>query len=303
MKTVVGIVTFAGLEFTKLAVKSVEETVKEHDYEICIIVGKPGDTATATWASSRNFPHFVHDTNYGFPYSVNDLYDFTWKQRGYNNLVVMGNDVIAYPYAIDTLIEVADTTKYEWVCARECDVKSLCNGHPEQRKYFKGGDYIFIDYNARPWEAFTQYDKNIVYSEGSGLCNVHNLAIFQRSVFDKIGYIDVNFYPAYYEDNDYARRAVNANIVACTPDNAWYFHFWSRTIKQGTGGSTSKQFRNNRKYYIIKWGADFGKEKYKIPFDNKIHTLTTDVNLKPSLKIADRAYEKAAINYWKRLGG
>ena len=116
---------------------------------------------------------------------------------------------------------------------------------------------------------------------------------------DKIGYVDVNFYPAYYSDNDYARRGVNANLKTCALANSQYFHFWSRTIHQGSGGSTARYFENNRKYYIMKWLGDFSRERWTIPFNGKPHHLNKNIILPADLKISSRENERGIIKFWR----
>jgi GT2 family glycosyltransferase len=297
LKTLIGIATFGGLNFTRLAVQSVRETVLENDYEIFLVVGKPDDVETPAYATENKIYFTKHDTNRGFPASVNDIYDYAWTTNDFDNVIIMGNDVIAYPYAIDSLINTAKNTDYEWICSTQYDVRNLCDQFPDQRKYFQSGDYIFTDFQAAPWKEFTGYSKEEKVAE-IGLSDVQNLCLYKRSVFDKIGYTDANFYPAYYIDNDYARRGVNADIRGCTIINSVYFHFWSRTIKQGSGGSTNKFFNSNREFYIQKWNGDFGQETWKIPFNGEPFLLDGRISLEGSLKISSRVYEEEVIKYW-----
>lgn len=298
MSTLIGIVTFGNLEFTKLAVQGIRETVTK-PYDIFIVVGKWEDTETKEWVKKEGIPHIVHELNMGFPASVNDIYDFAWKENDYDNLVIIGNDVIPYPYAIDSMIEVADTTDYEWVCAKQYDVKGLCKDYPQAKEFFKGDKYLFTDFNARPWELFEGYSEEVIADEGTGLSDVHNLALFTKSVFDKIGYIDVNFYPAYYEDNDYVRRAIRSGVKSCTVDNSYYFHFWSRTIHQGQGGSTNAYFNMNRNFYILKWGGDFMQETFEEPFNGGQWKLAPGLIMESEMNIQDRDLEKEIIRIWR----
>jgi GT2 family glycosyltransferase len=300
-ETLIGVVTFGGLAFTQLTIKSIRETVTK-PYKIFVVVGKPDDTFTTKWLEEEKIPYIKHDINLGFPASVNDIYDFAWKLNSFDNFVAIGNDVIAYPYAIDSLIEVADTTDFEWVCSSQFDVRNLCKDFPETRKFFLGDNYKFHNFTERPWEAFTKWSSEIKTSE-AGLSDVHNLALFKKSVFERIGYIDVNFYPAYYEDNDYVRRAVHAGIKSCSLNNSWYFHFWSRTVKQGAGGSTHAFFKMNKKFYIKKWGGDFGEETFQIPFNGNVHVLDGNIELHPTINIQDRNNERDIVKYWMKKGG
>lgn len=299
-RTLVGIVTFGNLSFTKLAIQSIEETVK-NPVEFCIVVGKPGDTETLDWVKEKSFYHIVHNENRGFPYSINDIYDYAWKENDYDFLIIMGNDVVVYPNTIDSLIEKAKTSDWEWIASSQFDVKSLVKMYPETSKYFIGNDYIFNSFDERPWEVYKDFDRPEIL-EPSVIKDVHNLCLYKKSVFDKIGYIDVNFYPAYYSDNDYARRGVNAGLKTCALGNSIYFHFWSRTIKQESGGSTHQYFENNKTYYIIKWQGDFGSEKWSIPFNGKFSVLyPAGIPLEASLKISSREHELALIRHWRDL--
>lgn len=299
-KTLIGIVSFGNLNFTRLTIEEIKKTTTK-SIDFFIVVGKPGDWETIDYLVAQGIPHIVHNENYGFPYSLNDIYQKAFEHSEYNNLIIAGNDIVPYPGTIDAMIELADNSEYGWVSACQFDVKGLVKTYPETAKYFDiENNYAFVDFDARPWEVFKAYDKPKIAIR-SGLSDIHNLALYKKAVYDTIGYVDVNFYPAYFSDNDYARRGVNANLAptSCTLANAYYFHFWSRTIHQGVGGSTHGQFRNNSTYYVTKWGGGFGKEKYIVPFNGIPYKLCEGVVLEPNLKIASREDEKKIIGYWR----
>ncbi|GAG68218.1 unnamed protein product, partial [marine sediment metagenome] len=116
--------------------------------------------------------------------------------------------------------------------------------------------------------------------------------------FEKVGYIDVNFYPAYFSDNDYCRRSANLGITSCTLLNAMYFHFWSRTIHQEIGGSNHEFFKANSTFYRMKWGGPFGKEAFSVPFNGHDFILGKDIVLPSTTELFDRSQEIAIIKYW-----
>ena len=292
--TCIGMVTYGNIQFTKLVVERLKETVKS-PYKLVIVVGKPDDKETIQYVTDNEIASIVHPINKGFPVSLNDIYDWAWKYNNYDNLIIIGNDVLPYPYAVDSLIEVANSSNYEWVCSREYSVKNLISEFPETQIYFQGPNCIFTEFSMKPWDVMTNYSPEISLSD-AGLSDVHNLCLFKKSVFEKIGYIDVNFYPAYFEDNDYCIRAIKAGIVSCTVLNSKYFHFWSRTIHQGNGGSTDNQFSRNSCFYNTKWGKN-----YELPFNGKEYELFYSCFLRPEINIQSREQETMIINYWRNL--
>jgi len=279
-KILVGIGTFGNLQFTKMTIDSIKAT-SSYPLDFFVVIGKPNDNETLDYCVKNDITCIVHNENLGFPYAVNDIYDYAWKSNDYDYLIITGNDIVAYPYAIDSLIKVADEYDYEVISGSQYDIRSLLQEHPEERQYFYGDALLFNDFSHKPWELFSGYSLEIAISD-MALSDIQNFCLYKKSVFDKIGYTDVNFYPAYYIDNDYARRIVNSKIRCCTLRNARFFHFWSRTIYQETGGSNPHFFENNRKYYVTKWGGDFGSELYQAP------TL-----------IDSREGEKEKIQRWK----
>ena len=198
-KTIVGIVTYGNLPFTKLTAESIIETTK-NKFDFIFVVGKPGDWETRNWCANNNYPHIVHDKNYGFPYSINDIYDHSFGFHNADNLIIAGNDIVAYPYAVDSLINLANETDYEAISTTEFNVKDLIKKYPETRQYFIGDTYKIKDFGSKCWNKFTDYSEKINIISDGGLIDLHNLALYKKSVFNKVGYIDVNFFPCLTPD-------------------------------------------------------------------------------------------------------
>ncbi len=300
IRTCLGMVTFGNLNFTKLALEESLNTTKRNRLEPFVIIGKPDDFETRDYLEAKGIPYVMHKENFGFPYSLNDIYDY-FLNNNFNNLIIQGNDVIPYPYAIDLLIEIANNEGYEWVSAREYSVKNLVDHYPETRRYFSGTNLVFTDFTSRPWDGKVNMEDKIILTPNV-LADCQNLNLYSRSCIDKLGYTDVNFYPAYFVDNDFVQRALQSDIKSCSSFNSIYFHFWSRTIHQGKGGSTDRFFSNNSAYYNLKWGGSPSREPYKIPFNGNRFLLGGQIELPMDIKISTRIHELEIINYWKTHG-
>jgi GT2 family glycosyltransferase len=309
--TLIGIVTFGNIEFTKLTINSIRETTR-NPVDFYVIVGKPEDAETEAWLRFEGIPCLRHQVNRGFPASLNDIYDWAWKHHDYEHLIIAGNDIVPLMNGevgvngVDALIDLAKDSDWEWIASSQYDVRSLIRDHPEQAKYFEGPNCVFKDFTSRPWEVHKDFRSFFV--EEHSIRDVHNLCLYKKSVMDRIGYIDVNFFPAYFSDNDYCVRGTIAGVKACTLPHSAYFHFWSRTIHQGSGGSTDRHCENNARFYRTKWGGmPGGREKWRVPFDGKDHCLNEGASpadmivLPASLKIEDRRDELRIVEHWKEV--
>ena len=98
--------------------------------------------------------------------------------------------------------------------------------------------------------------------------NGYSSMVFTPELLYEVGYMDENFFPAYYEDNDHRYRMKQAGIE-------WeylplkYQHTVSATIKRDPAIYARNQmtFKENGRYYVEKWGGLPGQEKYTTPFD------------------------------------
>jgi len=98
--------------------------------------------------------------------------------------------------------------------------------------------------------------------------NGYSSMVFTPELLYVVGYLDENFFPAYYEDNDHRYRMKLAGFE-------WeylplvYTHRVSSTLKSSPEFQKKNQmtFAENGRYYIEKWGGLPGQEKYETPFN------------------------------------
>lgn len=298
-KTLVGICAYGGLRFLEMGLNALRE---QSGFDVLVIVAKPGDAEMVQrlhqLSGGMPLDWIEHETNKGFPAAVNDLYDFAFVDGDYDNLIVMGNDVVPMPGTIEAMIRCADSTDYEMVCGSEFNAKFLTDHYPEARKFFRGENLIFTDWGARPWLLHRDGQTGV---EPDTRKDIRNLTLFKRSSFEKVGYDDVNFWPnGYYADNDYGRRCDLLGVRACGLKEAAFFHFTSRTIHQNASRDHSSYFNRNRVYYEHKWHGVPGHEKLSTPFGGGPYRLG-EIDVPCDMKIATRDHEAAAIEYWSKL--
>lgn len=112
--------------------------------------------------------------------------------------------------------------------------------------------------------------QQIFFSGDGESGNAFSLFLLTRRGYDLIGAFDEKFYPAYFEDNDYARRMFLKGYNIVPVKGATYRHIGSSTIKRYTPQEWEMHHnahRANERYYIAKWGGMPHNEYYDTPFN------------------------------------
>lgn len=98
-------------------------------------------------------------------------------------------------------------------------------------------------------------------------------AVKTEQFIERFGFFDENFSPAYFEDNDMARRVLVSGGSYGRMLNAGMFHVGSVTQNMDGPVVTSPMFEANRQYYIRKWGGQPLQEKFTHPFNDESKTI------------------------------
>lgn len=135
-----------------------------------------------------------------------------------------------------------------------------------------GRDFLrCLEFQCEPWPS----SHGIGALEAADGLGFHLIA-FHKSVFQRVGYFDQNFYPAYHEDNDFSYRIQLAyGIDSRAPD--FVGPLWPKvgtdayldSIAHGIlkGGVTVDFVALEERYYS-KWGGHSGSETFTTPFDS-----------------------------------
>lgn len=104
-----------------------------------------------------------------------------------------------------------------------------------------------------------------------GLTREHKWNCFALSskCYETVGEFDLNFFPAYYEDNDYLHRVKLSGLpYAYIGDSSLFKHYGSATINLDYKAKVANNvtFGMNGRYYLKKWGGLPNGEIFKSPY-------------------------------------
>lgn len=296
----IGIVTFGNWEYTEYCIASILEN-NQDDMCFVVVVGDPNDEETKDCLPDitdgrADLKIIYHETNKGFPASLNDVYDTVYEMDPEADILFVGNDTMSYPRAVDWLFSAARNSDYDYLSGQEVNVRAWRERHPQ----YRGTDVPF-------WPPMPEWDgergEPVPISRINGF---HNFGLVRRSYFDAVGYVDPGFFPAYFEDNDYVTRGFKAGMKHGLLPYAQYFHWWSRTIHeiQSAGRMNQRYFPLNNQYYQDKWGGQPGQgEHHNVPFAGAGYALGhTGMAINPAyFRRCDprEQIEDVLRSYWK----
>lgn len=110
----------------------------------------------------------------------------------------------------------------------------------------------------------TFWGSDLIECEG----NSWHLIAIHRRLFEQVGLFDGNFYPGYWEADDFMFRASQTGVVH-------WPRAWVNALSQGSGltiglgGQVSCPAKPLLRYWHTKWGGPKGEEKWVLPFNGK----------------------------------
>lgn len=168
--------------------------------------------------------------------------------------VILNNDILLQKFCLDNIIDTIKRTNIPLVSGY--DVAKECN-NPDDVLLMRTEDDIKIVDNPQ-FSCFAVDNKFFA-----------KLAKIELDSEPYPGFFDENFYPAYFEDNDFHFRLRRVKERGVYTNQALYFHFGSRTIREipDIKNQVNETYLTNRDYFEKKWGGLPEKEKYLKPFN------------------------------------
>lgn len=109
-------------------------------------------------------------------------------------------------------------------------------------------------------------NKWIVHALGETNSAGWDMFVVDPIIFKEVGFFDEIFYPAYFEDNSFARRlTLRDDTKYLYQQGIDFFHLHSQTVQRMSPEQLTRhhhEFGRLRMMYIEMWGGDVGAETY-----------------------------------------
>lgn len=218
-----------------------------------------------------------HAWNIGIDYGLTNKFDY---------ILIPNLDIIFHPECIDNLVGFAESRKgdnsvlwtgSEWTNRR--NINTLVIKESGGRLELNTGS------EKHDWEVFDEHPHFSCFMISP--TTIARLGEYERNIGEpRPGFFDKGFNKAYFEDQDYHQRILNANFKALRCNKAIFYHYGSRTIKSDVQveKENSVSYEGNRKYFETKWGYDsHGKvptneERVELAYDRPFNSAEPSNN-------------------------
>jgi len=157
----------------------------------------------------------------------------------YNNVIYCQDDITPTPYCFDALYET----------------------------YINQNEYVLLSPNIYEGDKLEGTDIMHITNDMNYSGRLFACFIINKIDYLKLGRLDINFYPVYYEDRDFLYRIYLNDLKVGSVLDISVEHKGGATIKPT--GNYEGNLARNADYYSQKWGGPPNNEKYVIPFDGQ----------------------------------
>lgn len=264
--------------WNKYSKPCIDSIKTKHEYRILFVdnastdetLVEAGKLVSDTFSHKRN--EMIWCCSKVWNYGINDAFE-----RGFDYVLVLNNDVLLHPDAIDRMVD-------RFIQAQENQVKmgtqNVFKDHVEN-KDTKDNDWIreseilgmvtCMDIRGECHVPSEIFDKKSEDYEKVPEAEHPNFSGFMinKLCWQKVGAFDEKFVPCYFEDNDYHYRIKLAGLKAITLPTALFYHFGSATQNEALEEPIcpGPVFERNRDYFKEKWGGLPGDELFDKPFN------------------------------------
>ena len=223
MKLSVITLTYNNLEYTKKFVESLYKYTK--DFELIVVDNGSTDGTVEYLKKLSNAKTIFNSENKGFSIANNQGLEIA---RG-EYIGFLNNDILLYPNWFEECEKIFQQENAAFVSPTHINPHFHNTNENNYIKYFQ-----------------KKFKHQSCYSKSFDECQF-SCVITRKDILDKIGNFDENYTPAFFEDNDFKYRAIEAGYDCFVANTICFFHFGSIT-----SAKLNQKFELNKSYYFKK---------------------------------------------------
>ena len=248
-KTSIIILSYNTLEMLQLCIESIREYTEVGTYEI-IVVENASKDGSAEWLKEQGDLRCIYnEENQGFPRGCNQ----GLKIAEGTELLLLNSDTVVTKDWLSNLRRAlySDPTVGAVSCVTNC-----CSNNQQIEVSYRGMEEMqafAADYNkSNP----TSWEKKTTLV---GFCY-----LFKREVFDKVGFLDEQFSPGNFEDDDYSLRILQQGWDLLLCHDTFIHHFGHARFSKGYGDQEAAE-KARRSNALIERNAALFLNKWHVP--------------------------------------
>ncbi|AEB99503.1 glycosyltransferase [Selenomonas sputigena] len=253
-KTSIIILSYNTLELLQLCVNSIREYTEAGTYEIIVVENASKDGSAEWLREQMDLRCIYNEENQGFPKGCNQGLSIAEGTE----LLLLNSDVIVTKNWLENLCRALYSAPE--VGAVSCVTNCCSNNQQIETSYENVEDMqaFAATYNVSDparWERKTTL---------VGFC-----FLFKREVFDKVGFLDEQFSPGNFEDDDYSLRILQQGWDLLLCHDTFIHHFGHASFSKGYGDQEVAEKVRRSNALLRRNGALF-QQKWHIPSTYKI---------------------------------
>lgn len=252
-------------EATKPFIETLYQYTDINDFDLIIIDNASSDGTTEYLKKLKekydNITVIFNEKNLGYDIANNQGLKLINTEDNIENKYIglFNNDILFTPNWLNPLIKVFENDPKIGLASPRLQRKCKFNS----KNYLKHYQKFLEKYQKK----FGEFSLNII----TYFC----AAIIPVKVFKKVGFLDENFSPAYFEDDDYAIRTFYQGYKVGYINTSFVYHNHGTTTKNLS--EKKKLFEKNRKYFFEKHPiAQYIWENRRKSFFKDIRKYITD---------------------------
>lgn len=239
MTTSIIIPTYNGLTLLKECIDSIRRYT-ETPYEI-IVIDNGSTDGTVDYCGEERLLFVSLPDNAGFPVACN----LGMRMASGDTLLLLNNDVVVSHHWLSNMLKCLESMSHVGI------VGPMTN-------YVSGRQKVAYPYS--DLAEFHRLAKEVNISDPVKWKGADRLVgfclLFKREVMERIGYLDEQFSPGHYEDDDYCFRAKMCGYSLMMCGDTLVHHHGSHSFKEQFSNQLQALVKRNYSLFVQKWNVD-----------------------------------------------